>query len=104
VRVTLIIEGGLAALPGLAAPLVVNTDTLPAQLATRAETLASMVLQQSAGTAPAATPDARTYTLRIEGDGDTSTRCYADPVQDTAAQALIDLCRAHGRAQRAQPK
>ena len=98
-RVTLTTEGGLAALPGLAAPVVLDLDALPAQVAARVRTLASMALQQgSATTQPG--PDARSYTLQIEIDGEVTALHYADPVQDTAAQALIDFCTTHGRAQR----
>ncbi len=98
-RITLTVEGGFATFPGLAAPVMLDVDALPAASAARVRTLVATAMQSPAS-ASVALPDARAYTIRIESESPAVTLRYTDPVQDSAARALIELCTEHARARR----
>jgi hypothetical protein len=98
-RVELVIDGGLAYIPGLAKPIVIEGAQLAAgDLAEMRrlcrEALAGPIL--GARTRPASLPDARRYRLTLEIDGEKHEVTAADPVSQPAIAELIDFLREHG--------
>jgi hypothetical protein len=67
-RLTFEREGGLAALPGLARPVTIDTDTLPADEAGRWQQLVTdaCAWERSSMPAPRTGADRRTYHLELQ--------------------------------------
>jgi hypothetical protein len=86
-------EGGLAHFPGLSAPIVIDTETLPPLERQRLEGLVSgaRLLEQpmSVGSA-AGKADQRTYLLSVENAGQSHAVRVIEPVEDPGMQMLID--------------
>lgn len=86
--------GGLAAFPGLSRPFVVESKTLDADQTGRLhELLSASDFFHLSGTA-AATPgaaDYRKYTITVTDGRRHHTAQFADPVEDSHVQDLIDF-------------
>lgn len=87
-------DGGIGYFPGLATPVTVDTETLPAD---EAESLVRLVRQAdlmkhsaSVAAPPAGAADVRWYTITVEDDGVADSVMVVEPIVDKALQALID--------------
>ena len=95
-------EGGLAAFPGLAAPLTIHCDALPPP-----ENERMRALVQRAGffalpsrDARAAMPDARAYTIAVDDGARCNTVTVREPIADPALRDLVDALREKALAAR----
>jgi hypothetical protein len=100
-KVQLETEGGVAYFPGLAQPVVIDTDTLPPKEAAELQRLvgAARLSDRPERAAPPArgAADHRTYTLTIDDGGRQHTVSFTDPVSDPELQALVSFLRSQGR-------
>ena len=91
-RVRLRIDGGFAYLPGLARPVIVDTDALDAAAAAELRRLCANI-DVAASAPPAtglpATRDARRYRIEIDASDGRRELIATDPVSDPALAALI---------------
>ena len=103
-RIDFRIDGGLAAFPGVAKPVSIACDTLPAAQAARLRALVERAHFFSLSRAPrkAAAPDARAYTIAVDDAGQCRTVTVTEPIADDALRDLVTELRAHADAQRAQ--
>ena len=97
-------EGGLAAFPGLAAPVTIHCDALPAaenarlqDLVRRADFFALPAQQKQSPM-----PDARTYTIAVDDGGRCKTVTVREPIANPALRDLIDTLRDKAAAARAK--
>jgi hypothetical protein len=92
VQIEFKMEGGLAALPGLSRPFVIDTARLPPAIGTEIERLitAANFFDQPAPPAPAPTAaDYRTFTITItDGTRSRSLKLF-DPIQNTELAAMV---------------
>ena len=98
-------DGGIAAFPGLAKPVSIDCDALPA-----AQTARWRTLVERAGIfgAPyeqhsAPSPDARAYTIAVDDGGACRTLTVTEPIANEALRALVTELRAHAAALRGRP-
>ena len=94
------IEGGFAYFPGLAKPIHLDTETLPAQDAEELRRLVAAAhffsLSESIGQQPArGAADYRRYTIMVDDGSAYHTVQVADPVSDPHLEALITFAREH---------
>jgi hypothetical protein len=96
-------SGGVAYLPGLAAPVTIETGQLPAD---RREELERLVHDARFFERPAQSPppakgaDYTTYTITIKDGAREHTVRLVDPISDPALQALVEALRVEARSQR----
>jgi hypothetical protein len=95
-------EGGVAAFPGLAAPLTIQCDALPAP---ENERMRALVQRAGFFTLPAhderaPMPDARAYTIAVDDGGRCKTVTVREPIADPALRALVDALREKAQAAR----
>jgi len=97
-------EGGLAAMPGLAAPVTIHCDALPVaenarlhDLVRRADFFALPAQQKESPM-----PDARSYTIAIDDGGRCKTVTVREPIADSALRDLVDTLRDKALAARAR--
>jgi hypothetical protein len=100
-RVALVTEGGFAALPGLARPVVVSGQAVATAECDELHRLVQAVLDEHADPAVApssasACADGRTYCIRIEHDGGHNEIVAGDPAVPPAFGALMRFIRQHG--------
>lgn len=101
-HIELVTEGGFAALPGLARPVVLDEANPPAACGCGRSELAALVdaalaERQAVGQgAPSSLPDARSYRITIERDGQREVLVAADALVPPAFAALRDFVRKHG--------
>ena len=99
-RVALTTDGGFAHIPGLAAPIVVDSAHLAAEEAAQLRRLcdaaAAITNPQVASNAPAL-PDGRRYRLTIETEGSRRVLTAADPIEHPALAHLIAFVQQRGR-------
>ncbi|WP_350029833.1 protealysin inhibitor emfourin [Caballeronia sp. INDeC2] len=91
-------DGGLAAFPGLARPVVLDEDDLSPEEGTEFARLVAAARDEAGAPAPRATkpvPDGRTYRIDINGD-DALRLKAADPSIPPAFAALMDFVKRHG--------
>jgi hypothetical protein len=85
------IDGGLAAVPGLAKPVSIDCAALPANDAARLGKLVRKAdffgVRPQAAAAPL--PDARTYTIAIDDGLQCRTLTFAEPIADTSMRELV---------------
>lgn len=90
-RIEFRIDGGLAALPGLATPVSIDCATLPANDAARLGKLVRKAdffgLPQPRVAAPM--PDARAYTIAIDDGLQCRTLTFAEPIDDANMRELV---------------
>lgn len=106
-RIDFGIEGGLAALPGLAKPLTIDCADLPRQDAAKIEALVQRAdfFRRRVPARAAPMPDARTYTIGVDDGAQCRTLRVEEPIADDAMRELVAELR--GRAaqlRRAQAK
>jgi hypothetical protein len=96
VTVSVAIDGGLAAFPGLSRPVTVSTADLPPEEADRvAKLVADERLFDVPGNPPP--PDARSYTVTVASGGTDRTVTAFDPVP-APLRDLIDVVQRHRRS------
>ena len=94
-RIALSVDGGLASLPGLRRPQVIDAGRLPPARAARLRALVDEARFFSASVPP--TPggaDLRSYTLEIDDGGQCRTVTIGEPIADAALRALVAEIRA----------
>lgn len=97
-RVRLRIDGGFAHIPGLARPVIVDTETLDAEAAGALRRLCAdidNVAQARPETEATVAPDARRYRIEIESGEGRRELVASDPVTDPAVAALIAFVQEH---------
>lgn len=103
-RIDFSIDGGLAAFPGLARPVTIECDALPAieRSALRDLVDRAGLLTQHAPVSAQAHPDARRYTIAVDDGGRCSRVTVAEPIADPALRDLVATLRTHAQAVRAK--
>ena len=105
-RIDFRMDGGIAAFPGLAKPVSIDCEALPA-----AETARLRTLVERAGffarvwkknRPPSSTPDARAYTIAVDDGGQCRSLTVTEPIADDALRELVAELRAHADAQRSR--
>ena len=89
------VEGGLAALPGLATPVTIHCDTLPLPESERMHELvrrAGFFALPARDASPPA-PDARAYTIGVDDGARSKTVTVREPIANPALRDLIDALR-----------
>lgn len=96
-RIDFGIEGGLAALPGLAKPLRIDCADLSKDEAGRIEALVRRAdfFRRRAPARAAPLPDARTYTIGVDDGAQCRTLRVEEPIADDAMRELVALLRGH---------
>jgi hypothetical protein len=88
-------DGGLAAFPGLAAPVTIHCDALPPSENARMHDLLRradfFALPAHRGAKP--TPDARSYTIAVDDGARCKTVTVREPITDPALRDLVDALR-----------
>jgi hypothetical protein len=95
VRIDFHIEGGLAAFPGLAQPVTIHCDRLPASERAHVRDLvqrADFFAIPQPDSAPTSA-DARAYRIAIDDDGRCRTMTVREPIADPALRDLVDALR-----------
>jgi hypothetical protein len=103
-RIDFQVEGGIAAFPGLAKPVSIDCERLPAAATARLRDLvqqADFFALPSSTPAPAA-PDARRYTIAVDDGGRCGTVTVTEPIQDPALRDLVAELRVHARQARSR--
>lgn len=103
-RIDFQVEGGIAAFPGLAKPVSIDCERLPAEATARLRDLvrqADFFALPRRSAAPAA-PDARRYTIAVDDDGRCGTVTVAEPIADPALRDLVAELRVHARQARSR--
>jgi hypothetical protein len=103
VRIDFRVDGGLAAFPGLAAPVTIHCDALPTNERARMHDLVHRAdfFVRPADDARTRTPDARAYTIAIDDGPRCRTLIVREPIADPALRDLVDALRDKARAVRA---
>ena len=99
-KIELTIDGGFAAFPGLAKPLVLDAEDLAPELKAQMHRLVATALEESRGAQSAAgkaVPDGRRYCLDIHGESGKSRIGAADPAVPPAFAALMAFAQANGK-------
>jgi hypothetical protein len=101
-RIDFRMDGGIAAFPGLAKPVSIDCDALPAAQTARLRTLVERAGIFGARHEPKASssPDARAYTIAVDDGGSRGTLTVTEPIANEALRALVAELRAHADAQR----
>lgn len=100
-RVELVTDGGFAAIPGLAKPVLLDAASLPPSQGVELKRLVAAALAEKAQRgqvkAAAPVPDGRSYRLTIvEDDGARHQIEAGDPMLPPAFEALMEFARANG--------
>jgi len=91
-RIDFRVEGGLAAFPGLAKPVTIHCEALPADEDAHLHDLvqrADFFVRPSADARPRA-PDTRAYTMTIDDGSRCRTLTVREPIPDPALRDLVD--------------
>jgi hypothetical protein len=88
-------EGGIAAFPGLAAPVTIHCDALPPSESARMHDLVRRAdfFALPAHDTRGPTPDARTYTIAVDDGARCKTVTVREPIADPALRDLVDTLR-----------
>ena len=103
-RIDFQVEGGIAAFPGLAKPVSIDCERLPAAATARLRDLmqqADFFALPHSSAAPAA-PDARRYTIAVNDGGRCGTVTVAEPIADPALRDLVAELQVHARQARSR--
>jgi hypothetical protein len=99
-------EGGIAHFPGLARPVVIDSDALSEEEATELKRLvkAARFFEQprGVGTPRRGAADYRQYTITVEEGGRQHTIQVADPVEDPELQPLLRFLQTKARSLRGE--
>jgi hypothetical protein len=98
-RIAFKMSGGLAAFPGLQKEHVVDTSQLEPGHAAELEALVAAADLFKSAPAARALPDARTYLLTIEHEGQQQKAQLTDPIVSREAAALISALQRAVRSQ-----
>jgi hypothetical protein len=94
-------EGGIAHIPGLSRPVVIDSHSLSAEegaeLTRLVEAARFFERPSTVGTPPPGAADYRQYTITVEDGGRQHTVTLADPVDDTALQQLLHSLQTKAR-------
>ena len=99
-RVELTTDGGFAHIPGLAAPVVVDSAQLAGEDAAQLRRLcdaASASAKSDDAPQPSSIPDGRRYRLTIETGDKRRELKISDPIEHPAIAALIAFVQQRGR-------
>ena len=98
-RIELTTEGGVAAIPGLAKPILLESMTMSSEQCAHLQRLVDAALMERTQCASpkAAVPDGRRYRLTIQRDGARSEIEAEDPAIPPAIEALMQFVRLNGR-------
>lgn len=106
-RIDFGIEGGLAALPGLAKSLTIDCADLPHEDAAKFEALVRRAdfFGRRVPAHIASLPDARTYTIGVDDGARCRTLRVEEPIADDAMRELVAELRGHAaKLRRAQTR
>lgn len=98
-QIELSIDGGFAAFPGLAKPILLDAADLSPELGDELKRLLDAALAEKrprASTRAAAVPDGRRYSINIHSGGTRSDIKAADPMIPPAFDALMEFIKANG--------
>ena len=101
-RIDFQVEGGIAAFPGLAKPVSIDCEQLPAETTARLRELvrqADFFALPRDSRAPTS-PDARRYTIAVDDGKRCGTVTVTEPIQDPALRDLVTELRMHARQAR----
>ncbi len=99
VTVTVAIDGGIAAFPGLARPFTVDADDLsPSEAATLVELVDESGFLTLEPQQDSPVPDAQTYTITVTTGDRSRTLTLGDPLPNPALRRLVNLVERHRRA------
>jgi hypothetical protein len=97
VRISIRIQGGIAAFPGLSAPRVLDTDAAPAAVA---DELAQLIeaadffnLPARVSSLPPGAADYRICAITVDDEGRSHTVEAVEPIADAALRRLVDRVR-----------
>jgi len=100
-RVTYTVEGGFAAIPGLAKPIAIESATLPSdqggELERRVQAARFFDQPTRQDTPPPGAADYRTYVITVEDGNQSNTVRLIDPIQDVALRDLVQFLQALSR-------
>jgi hypothetical protein len=102
-RIEFRMEGGFAALPGLAKPLTIECDTLPPDKQAQWRDLlrrADFFARPEDPKSPPH-PDARTYTILVDDGANCRSITVHEPIRDPALRSLVEALRERAAAVRA---
>ena len=106
-RITFQSDGGIAFVPNLNRPVVVDTAQLPAEQRAKLEGLLQSArfytLPASIGQRRRGAADVREYTLRVEDGTRDHTVRITEPFDHPELEQLITELRSHARAQASSP-
>ena len=101
-RIQFEMEGGLAYFPGLAKPIVIDTDQLSDQAAMEIEKIVAQAnffaLSKTVGKPAPGAADYRQYTITIQDGKKSHTVTTFDPIQDPKLQALVQYLQTKARS------
>jgi 2-methylcitrate dehydratase PrpD len=98
-RIDFRVDGGFAALPGLAAPVSIECDALPPPREAELRDLvrrADFFGRPEAQAAPPM-PDARSFTITVDDGPRCRTMTVHEPIGDPALRELVDEVRSQAR-------
>src|SRR6188472_549432 len=100
-RIDFQVEGGIAAFPGLAKPVSIDCERLPAAATAR---LRDLVRQVDFFALPrsSSAPAARRYTIAVDDGGRCGTVTVTEPIADPALRDLVAELRVHARQARSR--
>jgi hypothetical protein len=103
-RIDFRMEGGFAALPGLATPLTIECDSLPPhkQAKWRALLQRANFFARPEDEKSAPRPDARTYTILVDDGANCRSITVHEPIGDPGLRRLVEALRARAAAVRAR--
>lgn len=104
-RIELVTEGGFAAMPGLARPVLLDAAGLSPEQSAELQRLVQAALAEKARQGPAKAkaapiPDGRSYRITVQAEGEAGARKLieaADPAVPPAFKALMEFARANGQ-------
>jgi len=100
-RVTLKTSGGIGYFPGLAKPVVADSDRLAPEVSDRLRELVEGAsffhLPPVVGTAPRGAADLRTYALTVEDGRHVHGIAAVETALSAPLRALVDFVKAHGK-------
>ena len=103
-RIEFELDGGLAYMPGLAAPALIDVDQLPAaEVREIREVVAAARFFSRPAPAPASSragADRRSYTITITDDGERRKMTVTEPIEDEPLRRLVRAIEEQARAAR----
>lgn len=103
-RIDFSVEGGVGAFPGLADPVSIRCDALPAQenaqLRDMVRRAGFFALPAQGGASAPGAADTRAYTIAIDDGGKQHTVKVSEPIADPALRALVSALRERARLAR----